>query len=85
MAKGVPHFLKDGKAHGSDGMNPYHKMKDGTLHTGATHTKTSKLLVHYPELSKTAQKKAKSTYDKFLAKKKKKNAKRPQSRNRKKT
>ena len=72
MAKGVPHFLKDGKAHGSDGMASYHKMKDGTLHSGTTHTATSKKLFHYNELSKTAQKKAKPVYDKFLAKKKKK-------------
>jgi|GEM_PF-3036866 hypothetical protein len=71
MAKGVPHFFKDGKAHGSDGMAAYHKMKDGTLHSGATHTATSKKLFHYNELSKTAQKKAKPVYDKFLTKKKK--------------
>ena len=84
MAKGVPHFFKDGKAHGSDGMAAYHKMKDGTLHTGATHTATSKKLFHYNELSKTAQKKAKPVYDKFLAKKKK-DVKGSQSRKRKKT
>ena len=84
MAKGVPHFLKDGKAHGSDGMAAYHKMKDGTLHSGATHTATSKRLFHFNELSKTAKDKAKKNHDAFL-KKKKKDGKRPQSRNRKKT
>jgi len=72
MAKGVPHFFKDGKAHGSDGMGEYHKMPDGSLHSGKTHTKSSKKLFHYNELSKTAQKKAKPVYDKFLANKKKK-------------
>ena len=84
MAKGVPHFFKDGKALGPDGMGEYHKMPDGSLHSGKTHTKSSKKLFHYNELSKTAQKKAKLVYDKFLAKKKK-DGKRPQSRNRKKT
>ena len=47
MAKGVPHFFKDGKALGSDGMGAYHKMPDGSLHSGATHTKSSKKLFHY--------------------------------------
>ena len=86
MAKGVPHFFKDGKALGSDGMGAYHKMPDGSLHSGATHTKSSKKLFLYNALSKTAQGKAKPVYDKFLAKKKKKkDGKRPKSRNRKKT
>ena len=76
MAKGVPHFFKDGKALGSDGMGAYHKMPDGSLHSGATHTKSSKKLFHYNELSKTVQDKIK---------KKKKDGKRPKSRNRKKT
>ena len=84
MAEGVPHYFKDGKAHGSDGMGAYHKMPGGILHSGATHNKSSKKLFHFNELSKTAQAKAKSVHDKFLAKKKK-NGKRPQSRNRKKT
>jgi hypothetical protein len=76
MAKGVPHFFKDGKAHGPDGMGAYHKMPDGTLHSGKTHTKSSKRLYHLNELSKTVQDKIK---------KKKKDGKRPKSRNRKKT
>ena len=57
MAKGVPHFFKDGKAHGSDGMAAYHKMKDGTFHSRATHTATSKKLFHYNELLKLHRKK----------------------------
>jgi hypothetical protein len=84
MAMGVPHYLKDGTPHGSGGMGAYHKMKDGTLHSGKTHTKSSKKLFHYNELSKTAKDKAKKNHDAFL-KKKKKDGKRPQSRNRKKT
>ena len=76
MAKGVPHFFKDGKAHGPDGMGAYHKMPDGTLHSGKTHTKSSKRLYHLNELSKTVQDKIK---------KKKKDVKGSQSRNRKKT
>ena len=71
MAKGVPHYYKDGKPLGAGGMGQYHKMKDGTLHSGATHTAKSKKLFHYNELSKTAQKKAKPVYDKFLSNKKK--------------
>ena len=35
-----------------------HKMADGTLHTGETHTKSSKRLYHFKDLSKTAQAKA---------------------------
>ena len=66
MAKGVPHFFKDGKALGPDGMGAYHKMPDGSLHSGKTHTKLSKKLFHHNELSKTAQKKAKSVYDNFV-------------------
>ena len=29
-----------------------HKMKDGTLHTGKTHTKNSKNLFHYGDVKK---------------------------------
>ena len=35
-----------------------HKMADGTLHSGKTHTKSSKRLYHFKDLSKTAQSKA---------------------------
>ena len=50
------HYLKNGTPH-KGGM---HKMSDGSLHTGKTHTKTSKTLVHFKDLSKTAQKKARA-------------------------
>tara|TARA_X000001316_G_C921471_1_gene35892 strand:- start:561 stop:731 length:171 start_codon:yes stop_codon:yes gene_type:complete len=55
MAKGVKHYFRDGKAH-SGGT---HKM-NGELHSGARHTANSKKLFHFSDLSKTAQKKARS-------------------------
>jgi hypothetical protein len=70
MAKGVPHYYKDGKPLGAGGMGQYHKMKDGTLHSGKTHTKSSKRLFHFNELSKSAKLKAKKNQDAFLKKKK---------------
>ena len=73
MAMGVPHYYKDGKPLGAGGMGQYHKMKDGTLHSGKTHTKSSKKLFHYNELSKAGKDKAKKNHDAFLKKKKKKN------------
>ena len=51
--KGVKHYLKDGTVW----TGSMHKMKDGSLHTGKTHTKSSKPLLHYGGLSKTALKK----------------------------
>ena len=54
MAKGVKHYLRDGTEH-KGGM---HKMANGQLHTGKTHTKTSKRLFHFGQLSETAKKKA---------------------------
>jgi|TARA_X000001382_G_scaffold64291_1_gene44553 hypothetical protein len=56
MAKGVAHYFRDGKEY----KGKMHKMSDGTLHSGASHTKSSKKLFHLKELSKTAQKRAKS-------------------------
>ena len=55
MAKGVGHYFKDGSKH----TGGTHKMPNGELHSGARHTKNSKRLYHFSELSKTAQKKAK--------------------------
>ena len=54
MAKGVAHYFKDGTRH-SGGV---HKMADGTLHSGARHTKNSKPLFHFKDLSDRAKKKA---------------------------
>lgn len=57
MAKGVKHYFKDGTVH-SGGT---HKMPDGSTHSGARHTKNSKPVVHFKDLSATAKKKAKKT------------------------
>ena len=54
MAKGVKHYFRDGTEHKA-GM---HRMPNGKLHSGKTHTKSSKPLFHMNELSKTAQAKA---------------------------
>lgn len=56
MGKGVKHYLKSGK----EFTGAYHKMPNGKLHTGKTHTTSSKPLVHFKDLSATAKKKAKS-------------------------
>jgi hypothetical protein len=56
MAKGVNHYLKDGKLWSGN----YHKMPNGKLHTNKTHTSTSKPLFHYNELSTTAKNKARN-------------------------
>jgi hypothetical protein len=54
MAKGMLHFTKTG--------NPYkgsvHKMPDGSIHTGKTHNKSSKPVVHFKNLSSNAKNKA---------------------------
>ena len=71
------HYNKDGTVF----KGGVHRMPNGQIHSGKTHTKSSKKLFHFNELSKTAQAKAKSVHDKFLAKKKK-DGKRPQSRHR---
>jgi len=55
MAKNTKHYYKDG----TECTGKVHKMQDGSLHSGATHTKASKKLYHFNELSKAAQKKAK--------------------------
>ena len=56
MAKGVPHYFRDGTKH-TGGMQ---KMPNGDIHSGARHTKSSKKLFHFADLSATAKKKAKS-------------------------
>ena len=54
MVKGVKHYFRDGTEH-KGGM---HKMPNGQLHSGKTHTKSSKRLFHFSDLSMTAKKKA---------------------------
>jgi len=60
MGMGVKHYRKDGTEH----KGGFHKMPDGTLHSGKTHTKSSKALFHYGDLSKKAQEKARSSWKK---------------------
>jgi len=54
MAKGVKHYFRNGTLH----TGGVHKMPDGSVHSGARHTKNSKPVFHMKDLSKTAQKKA---------------------------
>jgi len=49
MGKERKHFLRSGKEY----TGPTHKMKDGTLHTGAKHTSSSRKLYHKDDLPKT--------------------------------
>ena len=54
--KNVKHYTKDGK----EFKGSTHKMKNGTLHSGKNHTKSSKVLVHFKDLSSKSKKIAKS-------------------------
>ena len=45
--KGVKHYTKNGK----EWEGKSHKMDDGSLHTGTTHTKSNKELVHKKDLN----------------------------------
>ena len=56
MAKGVKHYTRDGKVW-NRGM---HKMANGKLHTGKSHTANSKPLFHFGQLSDKAKKMARS-------------------------
>ena len=58
--KGVRHYTKEGKTW-KGGM---HKMKNGDLHSGKTHTKSSQKLYHFGELSKKAKVNAKKSWRK---------------------
>ena len=51
----MAHYFKDGTKH----MSGSHKMPSGDLHSGARHTKNSKKLFHFSELSDKAKIKAK--------------------------
>jgi len=59
MAKEMKHYRKDGTEH----KGGIHKMSNGQLHSGKTHTKSSKPLYHYGDLSQTAQKKARKSWN----------------------
>ena len=52
MGAGTKHYFKSGKEH----KGGVHKMPNGTIHTGKTHTKNSKLVVHFKDLSDRAKK-----------------------------
>ena len=58
--KGVKHYKKDG----SEYTGKMHKMKDGVLHSGVTHTASSVKLFHYGELSKKTKTKARDGWRK---------------------
>ena len=54
MAKSSNHYKRDGTLY-SGGT---HKMPNGEIHSGKTHTSGSVRLYHFDDLSKTAQEKA---------------------------
>lgn len=60
MAKGVKHYLKDGKEH----KGAMHKDASGKLMTGKTHTKNSQYIFHFDKLSKKAKEMAKKNFNK---------------------
>ena len=45
------HYTKDGKVF----KGQVHKMPNGQIHSGKTHTKSSKSIFHFGELSKKAK------------------------------
>tara|TARA_B100000405_G_scaffold22941_1_gene17008 strand:- start:563 stop:742 length:180 start_codon:yes stop_codon:yes gene_type:complete len=53
MAKGVAHYFRDGTRH----RGGTHRM-NGELHSGARHSKSSKKLFHFKDLSQKAKAKA---------------------------
>lgn len=61
------HFSKTGTLFKGD----VHKMPDGSIHTGKTHNKLSKPVVHFKNLSTTAKNKAGQKMAAMLAKGKK--------------
>ena len=54
MAKCPKKYFKDGKEH----TNGTHKMPDGSVHSGARRTKTSRPVVSFKDLSERAKKEA---------------------------
>jgi|TARA_R100000482_G_C5094295_1_gene132401 hypothetical protein len=50
-------YFRDGKPY----TGKFHKMPNGEIHTGASHTASSKRVYHYGGLSKTAQAKARKS------------------------
>lgn len=60
MASKVKHYLRDGTLH-KGGM---HKHADGTVMTGAKMSGSAKTLLHYGDLSKKSQEKARTQWKK---------------------
>lgn len=58
--KGVNHYTKEGKVW----KGKMHKMSNGQLHSGVTHSKSSKKLFHFKELSNKSKVLAKSNWGK---------------------
>ena len=54
MAKGTKHYFADGREY----TGGTHKMPNGETHSGAMHTRNSKKLFHFKDLSEKAKKKA---------------------------
>ena len=54
MAKGPKKYFKDGMEH----YGGSHKMPDGSVHSGAQHTKTSRPEVRFKDLGERPKKKA---------------------------
>jgi hypothetical protein len=52
MAAGTKHYFKTGK----EFKGAVHKMPNGSIHTGKTHTASSKPVVHFKDLSTKAKK-----------------------------
>ena len=53
MAKGPKKYFKDGTEH----TGGTHKMPDGSVHSGVRHTKTSRPVVSFKDLSDRAKEK----------------------------
>jgi len=60
MGAKTKHYFKTGK----EFKGAVHKMPNGQIHTGKTHSKTSKQVVHFKDLSARAKKVAKSWWKK---------------------
>ena len=58
MAPKSRHYKKDGSAF----KGKTHKMKNGVIHSGATHRPSSIRLYHYTDLSKKAKEKARKSW-----------------------
>ena len=63
MAKGTKHYFKNGTEY----KGAVHKMGKGVIHTGKTHSNSSKPVVHFKDLSPTAKKKAKSQENRTMS------------------